>query len=103
AYRARLEAAGVVMHVVARGDATAGDVLIKLSFMDGRASLWARAPGGFPGALPGEDAFVEEMAPGAEGEVDATVARRRGRDRDLWVLEVEDPRGRHLLPVAPGC
>ncbi len=25
------------------------------------------------------------------------MARQRRFDRDLWVVEVEDPRGRHLL------
>ncbi|MEM6421286.1 MAG: DUF1491 family protein [Pseudomonadota bacterium] len=95
-YRARLEAEGVFVSVLHRGDASAGDVAIKVAFMDGRASLHTRVPG-----ADGRGAWEEEIAGGAEGEVDALIARRRARDRDLWVLEIEDPRGRHLLD-APG-
>jgi len=34
---------------------------------------------------------------GPEAEVDAAVSRQRGFDSDLWVIELEDARGRHLL------
>ncbi|MEJ2001381.1 MAG: DUF1491 family protein, partial [Maritimibacter sp.] len=34
---------------------------------------------------------------GAEAEVDGAIARQRSFDPDLWVIEVEDARGRHLL------
>ncbi|MGF1551295.1 MAG: DUF1491 family protein [Paracoccaceae bacterium] len=96
AYRARLEAEGIHAHIVAKGDASAGDVLVKLAFMNDVASLFSRAPATF-----GPPAWVAEIEGRAEAEVDALVARRRARDRDLWVIEVEDPRGRHLLD-APG-
>ena len=38
---------------------------------------------------------VLDQAP--EREVDDYAARQRKFDRDLWIIEVEDPRGRHLL------
>ncbi|MEM6489279.1 MAG: DUF1491 family protein [Pseudomonadota bacterium] len=92
AYLARLEAAGIYAHLVARGATGAGDVAVKLSLMDGRAALWARAMD-----AAGRPAFVEDLAPAPEAEVDAVLARRRARDRDLWIVEVEDRHGRHLL------
>jgi hypothetical protein len=37
------------------------------------------------------------LAEGDEAEVDAALRRQRDRDRDIWVIEVEDRQGRHLL------
>ena len=37
------------------------------------------------------------LAEGAEADVDQSVAKQRGFDPDLWVIEVEDKAGRHLL------
>lgn len=96
AYLMRLTAEGIHAHVSARGDATAGAIAVKLALMDGRASLFTRIYGS-SGAL--EWVAYETAAP--EDRVDAAVARLRARDPDLWVIEVEDPRGRHRLD-APG-
>ena len=37
------------------------------------------------------------LSEGDESEVDAAISRQRGYDPDLWVIEVEDKAGRHLL------
>jgi hypothetical protein len=37
------------------------------------------------------------LTEGLEAEVDAALSRQRGFDPDLWVIEVEDREGRHLL------
>jgi len=92
AYLQRLTAEGIFAHVVHRGDDTAGAIAVKVALMNGRASLWSRAYG-----LEGNLGWDAEIADAPEAEVDAALARARGRDRDLWVIEVEDPRGRHML------
>lgn len=91
AYRMRLEAEGIPVMVVHKGDATAGAVLVKLSTLDGAAVLYQR---GF--AFDGPRGW-EVLAEGAERVVDEAVTRQRARDPDLWVLEVEDRAGRHFL------
>ena len=92
AYLARLRLADISAFVVARGDATAGAVLVKLATLDGRAQAFHRS---FD-LMTGERAWVV-LAEGDEAEVDATIGRQRGFDPDLWVIEVEDRAGRHLL------
>ena len=92
AYLARLERAGIYAHVVHRGDATAGAVSVKVALMNGRAELLTRRYD-----MDGRAVWDAAVAEDAEADVDATIARQRGYDRDLWVIEVEDPRGRHLL------
>ena len=37
------------------------------------------------------------LVEGIEPDVDASIAKQRGFDPDLWVIEVEDKQGRHLL------
>ncbi|MDT8343980.1 MAG: DUF1491 family protein [Thermohalobaculum sp.] len=92
AYLGRLAGAGVFAHIIHRGDPTAGAIAVKVAFMNGRASLWSRTYG-----LEGGLGWGVEIADAPEAEIDAAIARAHARDRDLWVIEVEDPRGRHLL------
>jgi len=92
AYLARLRFVDIPAFVVAHGDDTAGAVLVKLNTLDGQAQAFTR---GFD--LTTGDRIWQELASGAEAEVDAAIARQRGFDPDLWVIEVEDRAGRHLL------
>ena len=92
AYLARLGLANIPAYVIAHGDDTAGAVLVKLATLDGRARAFARS---FD-LMSGERRW-EELTSGDEREVDASVAKQRSFDPDLWVIEVEDRQGRHLL------
>ena len=92
AYLARLEAIGVPAHLISKGDATAGAVIVKVATMDGQASAYARETG------PDGDRIWATLAePGPEADVDERLKRQLGFDPDLWIIEVEDPKGRSLL------
>lgn len=92
AYLARLQAEGISTYVVARGDTTAGAVLVKLATMDGKAQAFQRSVDLMTGARR-----WMVLAEGDETTVDESIRRQRSFDPDLWVIEVEDARGRHML------
>jgi hypothetical protein len=92
AYLTRLRLAAIPAFVVARGDATAGAVMVKLNTLDGRACCYQRS---FD-LMTGDRTWVV-LAEGTEHDVDQSIQRQRGFDPDLWVIEVEDRGGRHLL------
>lgn len=92
AYLTRLRLADIPAYVTAKGDGEAGAVLVKVALLDGTARAYERRSDLTSGAR----AWLL-LAEGDEGEVDATVARVRGRDPDLWVIELEDRQGRTLL------
>lgn len=92
AYLARLSIEGIFAHVVHRGDATAGAVAVKVATMAGHATLMTRSYDG-----DGNRVWTTHVDDAPEAEADAVIAKQRRFDRDLWVIEVEDPRGRHLL------
>ncbi len=92
AYLARLRGEAIPAYLAAKGDPTAGAVAVKVATMDGRASVFVRAYGPDGGRIW---APLVEAAP--EAEADAALGRQRGFDPDLWIVEIEDPKGRSLL------
>ncbi|WP_163847595.1 DUF1491 family protein [Pseudooceanicola aestuarii] len=92
AYLTRLRLGDIPAFVVAHGDDTSGAVLVKLNTLDGQACLYERR---FD--LMADRRAWEVMAQGTERDVDAALGRARQADPDLWVVEVEDRAGRHML------
>ena len=92
AYLARLRVNDIAAFVVTHGDDTAGAVLVKSATLDGQAKLYQRSYD-----------FLENtrvwaiLSEGDEPDVDASIAKQRQFDSDIWVLEVEDREGRTLL------
>ena len=92
AYLNRLRLAEIAAYVTAKGDATAGAVIVKVATLDGRARAYQRS---FD--LAADTRIWVVLAEGPEADVDAALQRQRTRDRDLWVIELEDRAGRTLL------
>lgn len=91
AYLARLRVEDIPAFVAAKGDPTAGAVIVKLNTLDGEAKAFSRSFG------PEGERVWAVLRAGPEAEVDASIAKQRGFDPDLWVIEVEDKAGRTLL------
>lgn len=92
AYLRRLHLANIPAYVAARGDGVAGAVIVKCARLDGTARARARRFDPASGRR-----VWDVLADGPEPEVDASLARQRGFDPDLWVIEVESRDGRDLL------
>ncbi|MBU2981733.1 DUF1491 family protein [Lentibacter algarum] len=92
AYIARLRLQDIPAFVVQHGDDTAGVVFVKLNTLDGQAQVFQRS---FD--LMSDTRHWAVLAEGAEREVDEALARQKRSDPDLWIIEVEDRDGRHLL------
>ncbi|MDA9178597.1 DUF1491 family protein [Amylibacter sp.] len=91
AYRRRLQLFEIPAFVTNKGDAVAGAILIKLNTLDGMAKLFHRA---FDENFNRQWTLFLE---GTEIEINETIIEQIKFDSDLWVLEVEDRNGRHLL------
>ncbi len=92
AYRKRLSLLNIPAFVVAKGDLTAGAILVKLNRLDGTACCFHRS---FD-LMTGDRKWIV-LVDGPETDVDVSITKQRSFDADLWVIEVEDAEGRHLL------
>ena len=77
--------------VAKRGDPDAGAVLLRL-LRGGGKSLILRRQFGLDGPAKWVAAGGSELDPEA---ADDLLTRERKRDPDLWIVEVDDPKGRY--------
>lgn len=91
----RVQVAGASVFVLQRGDESRGDILIKVTDLKGAAQVYTPRL-----TMEGERVFanLEAQSIGPdEASADAYLRRAKERDRDLWVVEIEDPEMRHFL------
>jgi hypothetical protein len=98
AYLRRCVIEGASAVVVRHGDDDAGAIFIKINRLDGTCLVFGPAPAGLSGA-ESDRRWIALLPPQgvAESEADAFLAREASFDSDLWLLEVEDRKGRHFL------
>lgn len=104
AYIRRCNTEGSFAVVRRRGAEEAGAIFVKISRLDGTASLFGPAPQtAFEDARPAEHLFAPFFPQGfvPEADVEARIAREQKFDPDLWLVEVEDRLGRNFLNLAP--
>ena len=91
----RANVMGASAFVLQRGDAERGDVVVKVSSLDGLARAYRPSIN-----MEGDRIFLDLAMQGVgpeEGAIDAYISRERMRDTDLWVIEIEDREGRHFI------
>ena len=90
----RVGEAGGFGAVLAKGDPQAGAVLVVTRARDGAPRLWERGigPDGRPGLI--------ESTPA--DDLDGYWRRRRARDPDLWVIELDSPQAQRFAAETIG-
>jgi hypothetical protein len=100
AYVRRCHVEGAFAAVRRRGAEEAGAIFIKLNRLDGTAELFSPAPQStFDEAHPSDRVFARSFGaePVPEEKVEERLRREIRFDPDMWIIEVEDRAGRHLL------
>jgi len=104
AYLRRCDIEGAFAAVRRRGAEEAGTIFIKLNRLDGSGTLYGPAPQAmFEEARPSERLFtplVGGEAPAPDADIEARLAKEIRFDPDVWIVEVEDRKGRHFLDDA---
>ncbi|MGI9438444.1 MAG: DUF1491 family protein [Parvibaculales bacterium] len=89
----RAQGAMAAAYVLARGDKDAGGIYVRVNRLDGTVGVLNMFTD-----MDGAQSFRVVLPPGsAEAESDALIERDRQRDPDLWVVDIEDAKGRHFL------
>ena len=87
----RAERGGAFPCVIRKGDARAGAVLVKvIDRRAGRFDLYAEA-------VRGERIWMRPVKAEDEPAQDAYAERAIRFDPDVWIVEIDDPKGRHFL------
>ena len=81
--------------VVKRGDDQAGSVLIKINRLNDNCMVLMPTTNFETGKRQWLQGTGADWV--SEGLADAYIEKQLKFDRDLWVLEIEDTEGRHLL------
>jgi len=100
AYLRRRHIDGTFAVVRRRGAEEAGAIFIKIARLDGTAELYGPAPQtAFDDSRPADRAFSPcfKQQPVPEADAEAYLAREIRFDSDIWIVEVEDRTGRHML------
>jgi len=100
AYLRRRHIDGTFAVVRRRGAEEAGAIFIKIARLDGTAELYGPAPqAAFEESRPADRAFSPcfKQQPVPEADAEAYLVREIRFDSDIWIVEVEDRAGRHML------
>jgi hypothetical protein len=101
AYLRRCATEGVAAVLRRRGAAEAGAIFVKVDHLDGTASLYGPAPQSLVEAPGSDRLFAPVLRAETPLDVEERMKREQRFDPDLWLVEIDDARGRHFLDLAP--
>lgn len=80
--------------IVRKGDPDSGAVCLKLNRFDKGCAVFVPVT-----SIDGERAWMHGLKSGFDTErnADAFLQKQMERDADLWVVEIEDPKGQYEL------
>ena len=90
----KCNAKAIPVTVVRRGDDQAGALIIKVNQLGPGCAVLVPT-NTLDGGRKWRWAFGKELVP--ESEADAYIEKQLNLDPDIWVLEIEDRKGRHLI------
>ena len=91
AYIKRLESQGIPVFVVKKGDEVAGAILIVISNLKGFSKIFTQS---FD--AEGNRIWLE-LTSGSDIEIVETIKKQKDIDPDIWILEVENPKGKNVI------
>lgn len=104
AYLRRCDIEGAFAAVRRRGAEEAGAIFIKLNRLDGTGILYGPAPQAmFDEARPADRLFTALAGgkdPAPDADIETRLAKEIRFDPDIWIVEVEDRKGRNFLDDA---
>ena len=104
AYLRRCDVEGAFAAVRRRGAEEAGAIVIKLNRLDGSGTLYGPAPQTMFDDTQASDrlftVLIGGAAPAPDADIEARLAKEIRFDSDVWIVEVEDRRGRNFLDDA---
>jgi hypothetical protein len=103
AYLRRVGVEGAFAMLRRRGAAEAGAIFVKVDRLDGRAALYGPAPQSELADREGIDRLwmrLHKEVWSDPASIEEKIAREMKFDPDLWLIEVEDRKGRCFLDLA---
>ena len=97
AYIRRLASQNIPAFVLRSGHESAGAIFIKISLLDGTALLFQPAPQMMLEGPGRKWLTANKGKPTDDNLIGEKLAKETSFDPDIWILEVEDRQGRHML------
>ncbi len=98
AYLRRRQREGTACYIATRGDENAGAVFVHVDNLAGSHWLYGPAPAGLA-ENSRERHWISclKNQPVSAAEVEAYLRQQKKYDPDIWIIEIEDKKGRHFL------